>query len=45
MPLVAQIYHDAKKFCKHMGMRVTAVYGGAGVAEQVRGRGAHKRAA
>jgi ATP-dependent RNA helicase DDX46/PRP5 len=33
--LALQIHGDAKKFCKALGLRATAVYGGAGVAEQI----------
>ena len=38
--LVTQIYHEARKLCKSLGLNVTAVYGGASVAEQI---GALKR--
>lgn len=33
--LVVQIYHETRRFCKHLGMRAVAVYGGAPVAEQI----------
>jgi len=33
--LANQIYAEAKKFAKPMGLRVACVYGGAGVADQV----------
>uniref|UniRef100_A0A7S2MDB2 RNA helicase n=2 Tax=Octactis speculum TaxID=3111310 RepID=A0A7S2MDB2_9STRA len=33
--LAVQIYNEAKKFTKSLGLRVTAIYGGAGVAEQI----------
>lgn len=33
--LAVQIYNEAKKFVKVLNMSVTAVYGGAGVAEQI----------
>ncbi|CAM9513608.1 unnamed protein product [Chrysoparadoxa australica] len=33
--LAVQIYSEAKKFTKALGLRVTAVYGGAGVADQI----------
>lgn len=33
--LAIQIYNEAKKFAKVLNIRVTAVYGGAGVAEQI----------
>jgi ATP-dependent RNA helicase DDX46/PRP5 len=33
--LALQIHSEAKRFCKALGLRVTAVYGGAGVAEQI----------
>lgn len=41
--LVNQIYKEAKRFGKGLGLRVTAVYGGAGVADQIGElkRGAH----
>ena len=33
--LAVQIYNEARKFAKALNMRITAVYGGAGVAEQI----------
>jgi ATP-dependent RNA helicase DDX46/PRP5 len=33
--LAFQIYNEAKKFCKPLGLRATCVYGGAGIAEQI----------
>lgn len=33
--LASQIYIQAKKFTKYLGMRVACIYGGAGVAEQI----------
>ncbi|CAM9776717.1 unnamed protein product, partial [Ectocarpus sp. 13 AM-2016] len=33
--LAVQIYNEARKFTKALGLRVTAVYGGAGVADQI----------
>ncbi|KAJ1438172.1 P-loop containing nucleoside triphosphate hydrolase protein [Ochromonadaceae sp. CCMP2298] len=33
--LAYQIYSEAKKFSKPLGLRVTCIYGGAGVAEQI----------
>lgn len=33
--LAVQIYNEAKKFCKVLGLKVTAVYGGAAVSEQI----------
>lgn len=33
--LAVQIYNESKKFTKALGLRVTAVYGGAGVADQI----------
>ncbi|RYY33829.1 DEAD/DEAH box helicase, partial [archaeon] len=33
--LVTQIYHEARKFAKPLGLRVAAVYGGAQVSEQI----------
>lgn len=33
--LAFQIFNEAKKFTKSLGMRVVCVYGGAGVAEQI----------
>ena len=33
--LAFQIFNEAKKFCKSLGLRVACVYGGAGVAEQI----------
>ena len=33
--LTSQIYGEARKFAKVVGLRVTAVYGGAPVAEQI----------
>lgn len=33
--LVVQIYHEARKLAKPLGLRVTAVYGGAPVADQI----------
>ena len=41
--LAVQIYNEAKKFTKSLGLRCAAIYGGAGVAEQIADlkRGAH----
>jgi len=41
--LAVQIHSVTKLFCKHLGFKSTAVYGGAGVAEQIADlkRGAH----
>ena len=33
--LVAQIYNEASKFCKVLGIRITAVYGGTSMTEQI----------
>lgn len=33
--LVAQIYTEASKFCKILGIRITAVYGGTSMTEQI----------
>ena len=33
--LALQIHREAKKFCKPFGLRVTCVYGGTGISEQV----------
>ncbi len=33
--LALQIYNEARKFTKALDMRVTAIYGGASVADQV----------
>lgn len=33
--LAVQIHHVTKSFCKHLGLKSTAIYGGAGVAEQI----------
>lgn len=33
--LAFQIFNEAKKFCKPLGLRATCVYGGAGIAEQI----------
>lgn len=33
--LAFQIFNEAKKFCKPLGLRVACVYGGAGVADQI----------
>jgi ATP-dependent RNA helicase DDX46/PRP5 len=33
--LAFQIFNQAKKFCKPLGMRVACVYGGAAIAEQI----------
>jgi ATP-dependent RNA helicase DDX46/PRP5 len=33
--LAFQIYNEAKKFTKVLGLRVACIYGGAGVAEQI----------
>ena len=33
--LAFQIYNEARKFCKSLGLRATCVYGGAGIAEQI----------
>ena len=33
--LAFQIYHEAKKFMKPLGLRVACIYGGAGIAEQI----------
>ena len=33
--LAFQIFNEAKKFTKHLGLRVACVYGGAGVADQI----------
>lgn len=33
--LALQIHSEARKFCKHLGMRATAVYGGSSVSEQI----------
>lgn len=33
--LASQIFQEAKKFTKPLGLRVTCIYGGAGVAEQI----------
>ena len=35
--LAFQIFNEAKKFSKSLGLRVACVYGGAGVAEQIAG--------
>ena len=35
--LVVQIYHEARRLCKALELRCTAVYGGAPVAEQIGG--------
>lgn len=41
--LAVQIYNEARKFAKPLGLRVVAVYGGAGIADQIGElkRGAH----
>ena len=41
--LAVQIYSEARRFCKPLGLRVVAVYGGAGIADQIGElkRGAH----
>jgi len=41
--LAVQVYSSAKKFCKALGLRMVAVYGGASVADQLAGlkRGCH----
>ncbi|CAM9567481.1 unnamed protein product, partial [Phaeothamnion confervicola] len=33
--LAVQIYNEGRRFAKALGMRITAIYGGAGVAEQI----------
>lgn len=33
--LAVQIHHVTKSFCKHLGLKSTSIYGGAGVAEQI----------
>ncbi|CAM9096925.1 unnamed protein product, partial [Ectocarpus fasciculatus] len=33
--LAFQIYNEAKKFCRPLGLRAACVYGGAGIAEQI----------
>ena len=33
--LALQIHREAKKFCKPLSLRVTCVYGGTGISEQV----------
>lgn len=33
--LALQIHREAKKFCKPLGLRVTCVYGGTGISEQI----------
>ena len=38
--LALQIHREAKKFCKPLSLRVTCVYGGTGISEQVKTRGA-----
>lgn len=34
--LALQIHREAKKFCKPLSLRVTCVYGGTGISEQVK---------
>jgi ATP-dependent RNA helicase DDX46/PRP5 len=33
--LAFQIFNEAKKFCKPLGLRVACIYGGAGIADQI----------